>query len=367
MLTQNISLRSLQGSFFYADLKYLAAYIVPVAVGASIFFGGIMSLFAVVLIFGVIPLFELIIPADKNNKYTQPEIERSFNPFFDLLLYLNVPIVYGMILYTLFYINPNDFSTIEWIGHITALGILFGSCGINVAHELGHRPEKHNRMMAKMLLLPSWYMHFIIEHNLGHHKNVSTPLDPATALRSENVYSFWFKSVWGSYKNAWRIEIKRLDQLGKKQFSLENRIIQYSIIQVGYAIVLFLVAGFPMMLLLGLSGIFGFLLLETINYIEHYGLVRKILPSGRYEPVQPHHSWNADYPIGRILLYELTRHSDHHFKSTRKYQVLRSMPEAPDLPTGYPGAMILALVPPIWFKIMHPLLDAQNESLDQNK
>jgi alkane 1-monooxygenase len=210
-------------------------------------------------------------------------------------------------------------------------------------------------------------MHFIIEHNHGHHKHVSTPLDPATASRNENVYSFWIKSVWGSYKNAWNIENRRLDLENKKILSVHNRMLQFSIIQLFYAFVLFFLAGFPTLFLLGLSGIFGFLLLETINYIEHYGLERKLLPSGRFEPVQPHHSWNADYPIGRILLYELTRHSDHHYKSTRKYQILRSIQEAPDLPTGYPGAMLLALIPPLWFRIVHPLLDNQKLPAEDGK
>ena len=101
------------------------------------------------------------------------------------------------------------------------------------------------------------------------------------------------------------------------------------------------------------AGVVSFLFLETVNYIEHYGLLRLKNASGRYERVQKIHSWNSNHVVGRIILYELTRHSDHHYKSSKKYQVLESHEESPILPYGYPTSMVLAMIPPLWFRIMN--------------
>lgn len=345
-------------AFKSSDWKYLLSFIVPVSVYLSLFLGGFWSLIAVVFVFGIIPLVELILPVQKINSDTQLEEQRSQIKLFDYILYLNVPVVFGLTIYAAFIINNRPIVGLEWFGYISALGILYGSSGINVAHELGHRQEAFNRMMSKLLLLPSHYMHFIIEHNLGHHKYVSTPEDPATARLNEPVYVFWIRSTFLSYIHAWRLENRRLSRIGNS-FFMNNRMIQFTIIQVVYNSALFLLFGGQVWLILFSAGVFGFLLLETINYIEHYGLMRKKLESGRYEQVLPKHSWNADYPIGRILLYELTRHSDHHYKSDRKYQILRSIDQAPDLPWGYPASMLVALVPPLWFRKINPIIKSK--------
>lgn len=347
-------------AFKSSDWKYLLSFIVPASVFLSIYLGGEWSLLAVLFVFGFIPLLELILPVQKDNSDPALEVKRSQIKLFDYILYLNVPIVFGLTIYAVFILSNRPIMGIEWFGYISALGILYGSSGINVAHELGHRFEAFDRMMSKLLLLPSHYMHFIIEHNLGHHKYVSTPEDPATAQLNEPVYIFWVRSTILSYLHAWKLENRRLSRMGNNYLSLNNRMIQFTLIQVVYNIILFLLFGMQIWLLLFSAGIFGFLLLETINYIEHYGLMRKKLESGRYEQVLPKHSWNADYPIGRILLYELTRHSDHHYKSDRKYQVLRSIEQAPDLPWGYPASMLVALIPPLWFRKINPIINEKS-------
>ncbi len=346
-----------------SDLKYFLAYIVPLTVYFSITLGGYWSFFTVLFVFGFIPLLEMILPVDRSNHKSSEEVERSGIRIFDILLYLNVPIVYGLLIYSVIYLSGQDIVWYEYIGYWTALGILCGSSGINVAHELGHRRNSFERFLSKMLLLPSHYLHFIIEHNLGHHKHVATPKDPATARRNEMLFTFWVRSTINSYLSAWKIENKRLERSGQTIFSAHNRMIQFTIIQSLYILTMLMLVPFHLALLVVLSGVFSFLLLETINYIEHYGIVRKRLDSGRYEPVQPHHSWNADYPVGRILLYELTRHSDHHYKADRKYQILRSIKNSPDLPWGYPGSMLMSLIPPLWFRKVNPLLDQYHSKL----
>ena len=137
-------------------------------------------------------------------------------------------------------------------------------------------------------------------------------------------------------------------------FSLKNQMLFYIFFQGLYLTTIFYFFG-SFGLAIGLIvGIISFLFLETINYIEHYGLVREKTKSGRYERVQTKHSWNSNHLIGRIVLYELTRHSDHHFIASKKYQVLEHKDESPQLPFGYPTCILLAMFPPLWFHLMNP-------------
>lgn len=337
------------------DLKYLSAYIVPFFSWISLNNHGLMSWLAVFVIFGAIPILEYFLPQDEK-PYSETEInQRKYSIFFDLLLYLNVIIVY-FILYTLIdTITTNEFDLFTVIGWIFSAGITFGSNGINVAHELGHRRKSYEIFLAKILLLPNFYLHFYIEHNKGHHRYVSTPKDPATARFNENLYTFWFRSIKDSYLSAWRIQNTELKKKKLPFFHFKNQMLLFQVSQISYlAILLILTQSLFFTLIVASAGLVGILLLETINYIEHYGLVRKQLAPNRWEKVQPWHSWNANYEVGRILLYELTRHSDHHYQAQKPYQLLEHHPKSPQLPLGYPGSMVLATIPPLWFKIMNP-------------
>ena len=196
-------------------------------------------------------------------------------------------------------------------------------------------------------------MHFYLEHNLGHHKNVGTQEDPATARYNQNLFHFWIESVIKQYFNAWVIQLRLLSMEKRSFFSVKNDMFFYTIFQIGYLIFLFQIFGLMGMVYGIIVAVISFLFLETINYIEHYGLKRKKLPSGRYERVEKFHSWNSNHIVGRIVLYELTRHSDHHYKSNKKYQILENINESPQLPFGYPTSMLLAIFPPLWFHIMN--------------
>tara|TARA_B110000003_G_C16484911_1_gene471199 strand:- start:103 stop:861 length:759 start_codon:yes stop_codon:yes gene_type:complete len=250
--------------------------------------------------------------------------------------------------------------TYEIIGISLSLGILLATNAINVAHELGHRKPILDRTLSKILLIPCLYMHFYLEHNFGHHKNVATPKDPATSKYNQTVYSFWITSVFNQYINAWKIQKDILSRSNKGFFSFQNDMIWYNIIQLAYLSIICSFFGLNGLIYAIIIGIISFLFLETINYIEHYGLVRKKLPTGRYERVQTHHSWNSNHIIGRIVLYELTRHSDHHYKSSKKYQILENKESSPQLPYGYPTSILLSLFPPLWFKIINPRLKNLN-------
>ena len=303
-----------------------------------------------------IPILELIMK-DFDAPYDESQKKKKLsNYIFDVLLYLNIPFVFFLLFCGLYNLTNTSLMFYEKIGIISSLGILLATNAINVAHELGHRKSKTETTLSKLLLLPCLYMHFYLEHNFGHHKNVSTPEDPATSKYNQMLYQFWFTSVFNQYISAWRIQKNILKRKGKKFISYQNEMLWYIIIQLTYLSVIFLLFDFYGLLFAIILGIQAFLFLETINYIEHYGLLRKIKSNGKYERVKPHHSWNSNHTVGRIVLYELTRHSDHHFKSSKKYQVLESIEESPQLPYGYPTSILISFFPPLWFKIMNPLV-----------
>jgi len=336
-----------------SDLKYLFAYTIPLMTLVSISYNGILTFATPLYAFIFIPLLEIILK-DYDREYSESQKEKRLNNIlFDILLYLNIPFVFGLLAYGFWVLETKSMLPFEMVGIVLSLGILLATNAINVAHELGHRKTQRERTLSKLLLLPCLYMHFYLEHNFGHHKNVATPEDPATSKKNQSVYHFWITSVLKQYKNAWQIQLSILAKGNHTYFSLKNDMLWYSIFQLCYLDLCFLFFGISGLLFALAVGVLSFVFLETINYVEHYGLVRKKLPSGRYERVQTHHSWNSNHIIGRIVLYELTRHSDHHFKASKKYQILENKKESPQLPFGYPTSILLSLVPPLWFWIMN--------------
>ncbi|MEX0291606.1 MAG: alkane 1-monooxygenase [Flavobacteriaceae bacterium] len=336
------------------DLKYLAALTIPISAVISCYLKGYWSFFTPAYAFVLIPILEVLLPKDVSNLETEEIEEKKNKRLFDWLLYLNIPIVYGLLLYVLWDLNTSPYQNFEILGLLLSTGIVLGVNGINVGHELGHRKKALERFLGKSLLLPSLYMHFYIEHNFGHHLHAATKEDPATASYNQSVYSFWFSSISRQYNSAWKIQLKLLRSANEGFFSVKNDMLWYLVFQSLYLLALYLLFGLPGVLFALGAAVVGFLLLETVNYIEHYGLIRHKLESGRYERVSEIHSWNSNHIVGRIVLYELTRHSDHHYKSSKKYQLLNYHQSSPQMPFGYPTSMVLALLPPLWFHIMNP-------------
>lgn len=337
-----------------SSLKYLAAYTIPLSAFAGLTWGGPWCFLTPVYAFLAVPLLEILMPQDSSNMKDSSREKARVSKLYDWMLYINIPIVYFLVWMVGHNISAGLSSPYEYVGHVLSLGIVLGTNGINVGHELGHRQLSRERFLGKLLLLPSLYMHFYIEHNFGHHLNAATREDPATARYNQSVYQFWVSSISGQYLSAWKIQGRLLKRQGRGFLSVYNDMFWYLVIQGVYLITLYLFFGGVAMLMLLLSGIVGVLLLETVNYIEHYGLLRQKLPSGRYERVREVHSWNSNHVMGRIVLYELTRHSDHHFKASKKYQVLDFHDTSPAMPFGYPTSMVLSLIPPLWFHIMNP-------------
>lgn len=347
-------------------LKYALILIIPAISWFSFRQSGILAFSCLIFVYILVPFLELFATANKHNLEDTEEEVVSKDPLYDWLVYLMVPVLYFMLWDFLTVVSTETSLTWDLIGKIGAMGVLCGTFGINIGHELGHRTSKVEQFLAKTLLLSSLYMHFFIEHNRGHHKNVSTPNDPATGRQGELVYLFWLRSGFMSYLSAWRLENARVRKKYGSIFNLHNEMIVFQFIQIALLSFIFVMFGtMGLFLFLG-AAVIGILQLETVNYIEHYGLMRKQRNDGTYERVRPWHSWNSNHVLGRLLLFELSRHSDHHYIATRKYPVLRYHEESPQMPTGYPGMMLMSLIPPIWFYVMHKAIkrvEAEHESV----
>ncbi len=312
---------------------------------------GVLAWLPAIISFILIPIAELLIPADHYNLSSEEELTAKDNKLFDYLLYSAVCLQYAALYFFLTSMQDEALSAIDRSGRIVTMGLLCGVFGINVGHELGHRIDPTEQFLAKASLLSSLYLHFMTEHNKGHHKYVGTPNDPTTARYNENIYTFWFRSFFGTIAGAWKIAAREQKQKGRS--ILQNEMVQFQLAHIIFCLAIGLVFGWMVLLYFIIAAFIGITLLSTVNYIEHYGLARKATGDNRFERAMPHHSWNSDHSFGRYILFELSRHSDHHYLASRKYQLLRHHEGSPELPAGYPGSMLLTLVPPLWFRVMN--------------
>jgi alkane 1-monooxygenase len=335
------------------SFKYLSPFIIFLGAWRSFEVTGWQVWLPLAWAWVFIPVAELFIKPDPANMNAAEEELARNDRTYDYLLYLIVVLQYVMLVKFLFSMQSGSLSLVDIIGRIWVMGLLCGIFGINVAHELGHRVNRVEQFLAKALLLTSLYMHFFTEHNKGHHKRVATPEDPSSARYGEMIYLFYFRTIFFSYISAWNIANDDCRKTGKSIFSIHNEMIQAHFFQLLLLALVYYFFGTTVTFYFIAAAFIGIALLETVNYIEHYGLQRKLNEQGRYERAMPWHSWNSNHTFGRIMLFELSRHSDHHYLASRKYQVLRHHNNAPQLPTGYPGSMILALIPPAWFYVMN--------------
>ncbi len=315
-----------------------------------------------IVILAVVPAIDLFAGLDRSNP-PDDVIERlEHDKYYRWITYAFLPIQYlGFLGAFIWIAKPEwlgvaELSTIDQIGIAMSIGAI-GGIGINTAHELGHKKESHERWLSKIALAQSFYGHFYIEHNRGHHVRVATPEDPASSRLGENFYQFWVRTVSGSLKSAWRLEKKRCARKGKHPFRIGNDVLNAWLMSAVLWGGLMAVLGWQILPLLVVQAIIGFSLLEVVNYMEHYGMLRQKVGVGerqRYERVDPSHSWNSNNIATNVLLYHLQRHSDHHANPTRRYQTLRDFEESPVLPTGYAGMIVLAIVPAIWRRVMDP-------------
>lgn len=306
----------------------------------------------------LVPLVDVIMGRDTSN-VAKDDFERLMNDrFFDIVVYSLVYVQIIQLFSASYALVTYPMSAFQIQGFIFSIGIFSGTM-INVAHELGHRNSIIAQFHAKLTLMTVSYMHFLIEHNRGHHTWVATPQDPATARQGQSVYSFWWQSITGSFRSAWHIEKRLLLKANAPIWGLKNNMIWACVLPLAFCGLLvgcvslwtgrFAWEVIPFFFAQSLIAI---LLLESINYIEHYGILRREIAPGKYERVNPLHSWNANHLFSNLVLFQLQRHSDHHAYASRPYQVLRHFDESPQLPLGYPLMILMATIPPLWFKVM---------------
>ncbi len=247
-------------------------------------------------------------------------------------------------------------SGVEAVFLMIAVGIATGEVGIVYAHELIHQKDRRERALGDALLAMVLFGHFRTKHILIHHRYVGTPADPVTARYNEGFYAYFPRVLYQGAVAAWRLEAARLRQKGLPEFDRSNPFWRYGSWSAGFLLLALLAGGWAGVGLFLIQAFIAVLFLELTNYVEHYGLVRKHLGGGKYEPVRPHHSWNSPRRFTNYLLINLQRHSDHHYKPDRRFPVLQTYDEseAPQIPYGYPFLAAIALVPPVWFRLMNP-------------
>lgn len=305
-----------------------------------------------------IPILDTLIGVDRDNAPDWAVDQLAEDKYYRYLTYLYPVLQYLSFFWGAWMITHADLTALSKLGLTLTVGAV-GGIGIANAHELGHKKDKTERWLAKVVLAQTGYGHFEIEHNRGHHARVATPEDPATARFGENFWMFLPRSVVGAARSGWRLEKARFDRTGTSPWNLRNDVLNAWLMSVVLFALMIVVFGVQIIPFLAIQAVFGFSLLEVVNYLEHYGLLRQKDDNGRYERCSPRHSWNSDHIATNVVLYGLERHSDHHANPTRRYQVLRTFDEAPQLPSGY-GTMIgLAYIPPLWRKVMdHRVLEA---------
>src|SRR5215217_1816265 len=322
-----------------------------------------------ILLYLLLPALDLRYGPDGQNPPDEVMERLENDKYYRYCTYIYIPFQYASVIFGAYLFTASDLcwlgfdGSLAWpakIGLALSVGML-GGVGINTAHELGHKKDSLERWLAKVTLAQTWYGHFYIEHNCGHHVRVATPEDPASARFGETFWEFLPRSVWCSLSSSWKLEAQRMRRLRKSPFNIENDVLNawlMSVVLWGVLIAVFGPALIPFMVI---QAVFGFTLLETVNYLEHYGLLRKKTQSGRYERCAPQHSWNSDHIVTNLFLYHLQRHSDHHANPTRRYQTLRSIDGAPNLPSGYASMIALTYFPPLWRRVMdHRVLEHYN-------
>jgi alkane 1-monooxygenase len=305
------------------------------------------------IVFGVFPFLDWIIGTDSENPPDSVLAWLEADKYYRWVVFAYIPLQYAGLVFACWKWSSGDLTTLESIGLALTMGTVSG-IAINTAHELGHKREQSERWLSKIALAQTWYGHFFIEHNRGHHVRVATPEDPASSRFGESFYAFWPRTVWGSLKSAIEIENKRLERTGDGFWTWKNDLLQAWSMSLVLFVGLTAIFGWVVLPYLVLQAIMGFSLLEVVNYLEHYGLLRQNKDETRFERCQPSHSWNSNNVASNVFLYHLQRHSDHHAHPTRRYQALRDFEEAPNLPSGYATMIVVALFPPIWRRVMDP-------------
>lgn len=346
------------GYLFYLlmmALPFIAAYL-------GLYYGvpNLAAFFTLVFAFVLVPALDHLVGHDSVNPDAETAEILSRQYYYRFLTLLTVPLQLLTIAVGIYYFKYADMNLLGCIGWLLSIGLVTSGIGITVAHELIHKNERIERWAGGLLLASVCYSTFKVEHIRGHHVWVGTPNDKTTAKYNQTLYQFLRCVIPGNFISGWRLEAQRLQRKGLKPFSRHNELIWWHLVTAALALGFGLIWGWLGVGFFFLQGLVAILVLEVINYVEHYGLARKQLETGQFEPVNEGHSWNSDYLISNLLLFQLQRHSDHHRKPKHRYQILAHHDVSPQLPSGYPAMMLLALFPSVWFKVMNHRVPKSN-------
>ena len=352
----------------YRDGKryvWLMSLLVPAALGCGPLLywltGSVAAMWIpAAVVYVAIPLLDVVLGEDLNNPPEEVVPLLEADSYYRWAAYALVPVLWIAFLANAYFVGTQDLPWTAVLAIAVNIGILCGFA-INLGHELGHKKSRLERNLATSVLALGAYGHFAIDHNRGHHRHVATPEDCASSRMGETLYTFAMRELPGAFRRAWFLEAGRLERHEKSVWSFENEILRAGLITAAVSVGLLLAFGPIMIPYLLVTYFIGAFHLTLANYIEHYGLLRQKRPNGLYERCQPHHSWNSNHICSNWALYHLQRHSDHHANPGRRYQSLRHFDGLPTLPNGYFGMFLVALVPPLWFRVMDPLVVAQAE------
>ena len=334
---------------------YFGALSLPLALALSLYGGGWWWSIVLAIPFVIVPAIDHLRGPDTSAPSRGEIKEMESQLSYRLVLYLYAVAHVGLIVWGCVVWSTQALALGERVLVILCMGIMTGGLGITIAHELVHRQSVVERWIGYTLLCGVWYMHFGLEHVAGHHKNVGLQEDPATARKGENVYAFVIRSVFKGWAHAFTIERGRLEKVGRSPWSIRNRMFMWVLLQAAWTAAAVVLTGDPTVLvyILGQAGV-AILLLELVNYVEHYGLVRREVKPGIIERFGPQHAWESRFPASNYLLFKLQRHADHHLYPQRRYQVLAVHDKSPQLPAGYPVMVLATLIPPLWFRLADP-------------
>jgi alkane 1-monooxygenase len=340
---------------------YLAFLVPPATLFVSVFLAmrtgawNAATLLAPFVMFVAIPVLDLVLGTDSENPVDEASLRAD--RFYTALVVLCLPVQLCVLAFSAWVITHAPFSLAGKIGWTISVGLSSGALAINTGHELIHRQNRFLRAAGGGLLATVGYAGFMVEHVLGHHVHVATPEDGSTARRGENVYAFVARAFARNIALAVRLETAQRKR--RKKSLLHSELLWAYLFTVALVLFAAYFLGVTAACFVIGQGVVAITLLEVINFVEHYGLARTKLPNGRaYENTTPMHSWNSNYLLTNLLLFQLQRHSDHHANAARPYQTLRHMPDSAQLPFGYATMVVLALLPPLYRAVMHPILDA---------
>jgi alkane 1-monooxygenase len=344
----------------YRDPKrysWLLSVLVPVSlvIGPVLYLwlGGAWRLWMPVAItYVLIPALDILAGEDRHNPPEDAVAALDADPYYRRVTYALVPLMWVCIIFSAWFVTTQELPLHGLLAVTIGTGMMGGFC-INVGHELGHKRTVLEQTLAKLVLAPTCYGHFYVEHNRGHHRDVATPADPASSRMGESIYAFVVREMPGAWRRAWALEQQRL---GGAPWHWKNEVLQPLALTIALWTALAVWLGPQVLAFMLAMSFWANFQLTSANYIEHYGLLRRVGENGKPEACRPHHSWNSNHKVTNWMLFHLQRHSDHHAHAARRYQSLRHFPGVPSLPNGYFGMFMLAYFPPLFFRVMDPRL-----------